>query len=73
MSVDSVQQLRAASHALQQLLRAWKIHKRTRVLAAVPSISSSRRVYGELHEKADRLETGGAGKELSTKSEIQSF
>ena len=40
-----------------------------KVLAAVrmPSISQPRRVY------EDRLEAGGAGKELSTNNEIQSF
>ena len=38
-----------------------------KVLAAVPSISQPRRVY------EDRLETGGAGKELSRNNEIQNF
>ena len=38
-----------------------------KVLAAVPSISHPRRVYEDI------LETGGAGKELSTNNEIQSF
>ena len=38
-----------------------------KVLAVVPSISQPIRVY------EDRLETGGAGKELSTNNEIQSF
>ena len=37
-----------------------------KVLAAVPSISLPRRVY------EDRLETGGAGKELSTNNDIDS-
>ena len=39
-----------------------------KVLAAVPSISQRRRVYPELHKKKERLN----GKELSTKTEIQS-
>ena len=44
-----------------------------KVLAAVPSISQPRRIHRALDENEDRLETGGAGKELSTKNEIQSF
>ena len=38
-----------------------------KVLAIVPSSSQPRRVY------EDRLETGGAGKKLSTNNEIRSF
>ena len=39
----------------------------------MPSISQPRRVYRELHEKEDRLETGGAWKELSIKAANTEF
>ena len=42
-----------------------------KVLAAVPSISQPRRVYRELYENEDRLETGGEA--VVNKTEMQSL
>ena len=39
----------------------------------MPSISQPRRGYRELHEKEDRLETGGAWMELSIKAANTEF